>query len=203
MGSSFLFGEIEDVTKENLQRLVPPDQVKSLLQLFLLGRAADGILNLLQEVIAEPGLSPARMRILMVLRFQLPDGRATPLLLSEKVGVTKPTMTGFLNALERDRLILSVANEKDRRSVRIQLSPAGRAVVERVLPRLAHAAHHLILHLHPHAPKLPEMVACFEAALAAVHAKLGNGRKETPNGARTGRPRQGKMRMNRRGRRNV
>ena len=175
MGSSFLFGEIGDVAEEDLRRVVQPDQVRSLLQLFLLGRAADGLLKLLEEAIAEPGLSPARMRILMVLMFQLHDGKATPLLLAKKVGVTKPTMTGFLNALERDGFIGCVENEEDGRSVRIQLSPAGRAVVERVLPRLANAAHQLISQLD--SDRLPEMVGCLETALASVHTKPD---KETP-----------------------
>lgn len=59
--------------------------------------------------------------------------------LGERTLITKGTLTGVLDRLEARRLIRRTPSEQDRRSVFVQLSPAGEALFEKVFPR--HVAH--------------------------------------------------------------
>jgi len=59
----------------------------------------------------------------------------TATVLSRHLLVTAGNLTGIVDRLERDGLVKRTAHESDRRSVRIRLSPAGRRMMGRVLPR--------------------------------------------------------------------
>ena len=76
------------------------------------------------------GLSEGRFVILVVL-LKL-DGALAPHDLAERIGVTRATMTGLLDGLERDRLVARRRDKRDRRSVKISLTPAGRNLAERL-----------------------------------------------------------------------
>ena len=58
----------------------------------------------------------------------------TPSVISERVLVPSPTMTATLDVLERRGWVERIANPQDRRSVLVQITPEGRAVVDRLLP---------------------------------------------------------------------
>ena len=75
-------------------------------------------------------LSEGRFVILVVL-LKL-DGALAPHDLAERIGVTRATMTGLLDGLERDRLVARRRDKRDRRSVKISLTPAGRDLAERL-----------------------------------------------------------------------
>ena len=55
--------------------------------------------------------------------------------IGEKTLITKGTLTGILDRLEAKRLIRRVPLSEDRRSTRIQLTPAGQRMFEREFPR--------------------------------------------------------------------
>lgn len=57
-----------------------------------------------------------------------------PSLLAEKVGVTRATMTGLLDGLERERLVERVFAQDDRRKVAIRLTETGLSRLETMLP---------------------------------------------------------------------
>ncbi len=76
------------------------------------------------------GLSEGRFVILVVL---LAAGEAlAPHDLAARIGVTRATMTGLLDGLERGGLVARRRNRHDRRSVNIALTAAGRDLAERV-----------------------------------------------------------------------
>jgi len=75
-------------------------------------------------------LSEGRFTVLIVL---LMTGEAlAPHDLAERVGVTRATMTGLLDGLERGGLIARRRDRRDRRSVKIALTTTGRALAERL-----------------------------------------------------------------------
>lgn len=76
------------------------------------------------------GLSEGRFVILVVLLTA--SEPLAPHDLAERVGVTRATMTGLLDGLERGGLIARRRDRLDRRSVKIALTPAGRDLTERV-----------------------------------------------------------------------
>lgn len=59
---------------------------------------------------------------------------STPSLLAEKLGVTRATMTGLLDGLEQSGLVVRVFAKEDRRSIKIQLTSAGQAKLDVVMP---------------------------------------------------------------------
>jgi DNA-binding MarR family transcriptional regulator len=75
------------------------------------------------------GLSEGRFVLLFLLRDR-PDGLA-PHVLADRAGVTRGTITGLLDGLERDGLVRRTADPEDRRRVRVMLTTSGEAVTAR------------------------------------------------------------------------
>jgi DNA-binding MarR family transcriptional regulator len=59
---------------------------------------------------------------------------STPAELAEKAGVTRATMTGLIDTLEKDGLARRETDPNDRRTVLVRLTPAGEALLESTLP---------------------------------------------------------------------
>jgi DNA-binding MarR family transcriptional regulator len=70
----------------------------------------------------------ARLSALSVLVF---GGVVTLSELARREGVSRPTMSRLVDALVREGLVTRVADETDRRAVRIEASARGRDVLER------------------------------------------------------------------------
>ncbi|MFC0268160.1 MarR family winged helix-turn-helix transcriptional regulator [Kushneria aurantia] len=81
-------------------------------------------------LLAPHGLSEGRFVMLFLLDATA-DGLA-PNELAERAGVTRATVTGLLDGLERARLIERHAAAGDRRAQRIRLTPEGSEVAKRV-----------------------------------------------------------------------
>lgn len=73
--------------------------------------------------LARHQLSDSKFVMLIVLH-EAKDGLA-PNELATRCGVTRATMTGLIDGLERDGLARRMADDKDRRSVKIRLSERG------------------------------------------------------------------------------
>ncbi|QVQ36397.1 MarR family transcriptional regulator [Pseudochrobactrum algeriensis] len=69
-------------------------------------------------------LSESRFVILFLLQ-QEPEGLA-PHLLAERAGITRATLTGLLDGLERDGFILRNHSQTDRRSIIVTLTDKGK-----------------------------------------------------------------------------
>lgn len=76
------------------------------------------------RLLAPHGLSEGRFVVLFLLDAHA-DGLA-PNILAEQAGVTRATMTGLLDGLERAKLIVRHADEQDRRALRIALTSQGK-----------------------------------------------------------------------------
>jgi DNA-binding MarR family transcriptional regulator len=81
---------------------------------------------------ARHGLSQARFVVLMQLQRE--EEGLRPAELAERTGVTRATMTGLLDGLEREGLILRRAHAEDGRMSVVRLSAKGRQRLEGLLP---------------------------------------------------------------------
>ena len=71
-------------------------------------------------------LSEGKFMLLVLLR-NLPEGLA-PHELAERAGVTRATITGLLDGLERDGFLARHGDKEDRRKVSVRLTAKGQAV---------------------------------------------------------------------------
>lgn len=84
----------------------------------------------LGEVYRRHGIDGGEYDVLAALRRSGPSYRLTPTELYRSVLVTSATMTERLDRLERRNLILRLRAPDDRRSVLVELTPTGRAVID-------------------------------------------------------------------------
>lgn len=90
-----------------------------------INRASSTVLN-------EFGLSEGRLVLLFLLSRQ-PAG-LSPALLAEQAGVTRATITGLLDGLEHQQLLVRQNNTSDRRVLTVKLTEAGQELCEHLLP---------------------------------------------------------------------
>ena len=62
------------------------------------------------------------------------DLTSTPSDLAEKAGVSRATMTGLIDGLERDGLVQRLTDASDRRKSTIKLTAEGQAKLDDVMP---------------------------------------------------------------------
>jgi len=62
------------------------------------------------------------------------DAPATPAALADQSRVTRATITGLIDTLEKDGLVIREADKKDRRTLHVSLTRQGKAFVKRMLP---------------------------------------------------------------------
>jgi DNA-binding MarR family transcriptional regulator len=85
-------------------------------------------------------------RSLVVLASRGPQGMAA---LAEAVGVTSPTASRMCERLVRKGLVTRRSGRRDRRQVRIALSPSGRQLVEGVTARRRAELEQLVASIPP------------------------------------------------------
>lgn len=94
-------------------------------------RTADLVNDRQRAFLGRTRLTQGRFSVLMLLRHAFDEtDPATPAALAEMAGVTRATMTGLLNTLERDGLIAREADPHDRRLIRVQLTAEGNDFLE-------------------------------------------------------------------------
>jgi DNA-binding MarR family transcriptional regulator len=62
------------------------------------------------------------------------EGHATPAGLAEKTGVTRATISGLLDGLQKDGLIERRSDPEDRRLIRVHLTSAGQIFLDKIRP---------------------------------------------------------------------
>jgi len=87
---------------------------------------ASGIDRACAARLAPHHLSEGKFVLLFLLR-DLPEGLA-PHELAERAGVTRATITGLLDGLERDGFLARYGDKEDRRKVSVRLTTKGQAV---------------------------------------------------------------------------
>ena len=91
------------------------------------------------------GLSGTSFNTLMIL-----EGSQEPLCpseIGERLLVTRGTMTGVLDSLEKRGLIVRRPDERDRRMLRIELTDKARALLNEIVPTLHRCEAELLAHL--------------------------------------------------------
>jgi DNA-binding MarR family transcriptional regulator len=82
---------------------------------------------------ARHGISQARFLVLINL-YKTEGHGLTPAVLADLLNVTRATITGLLDTLERDAMVAREPDPDDRRSVLVRLSLTGRRFLEAMMP---------------------------------------------------------------------
>jgi DNA-binding MarR family transcriptional regulator len=96
-------------------------------------RTGDELLALDEQVLASHGTRHGRFNLLMML-MKCSEGQATPAGLAEKTGVTRATISGLLDGLQKDGLIERHPDPEDRRLIRVYLTSAGQSFLDKIRP---------------------------------------------------------------------
>src|SRR6266446_3470557 len=84
-------------------------------------RTGDELLALDEQVLTSYGTRHGRFNLLMMLKH-CGVGKATPADLAEKTGVTRATITGLLDGLEKEGLVERCPDPENRRSRQVKLT---------------------------------------------------------------------------------
>jgi DNA-binding MarR family transcriptional regulator len=95
-------------------------------------RTGDELLAMDERILASLGIRHGRLKLLMILLKC--KGDTTPASLAEKTGVTRATISGLLDGLEKDGLVTRQHDPDDRRLIRVSLTVAGKALLDKVRP---------------------------------------------------------------------
>jgi DNA-binding MarR family transcriptional regulator len=109
---------------------IDPRAVESFLVLL---RVASDVLNGFEAFLANYGMSQGKFTVLMVLNRD-PGTGLSPSELADRCGVTRATMTGLLDGLEREKLIHREGNASDRRKAVVRLATKARKLLDGILP---------------------------------------------------------------------
>jgi DNA-binding MarR family transcriptional regulator len=123
-------------TSKSLERFVlryPDADIAAISDFVNLLRATSDISTALDKLLAKHELLQGRWWVLVLLMRQ-DDLTSSPTDLAEKAGVTKATMTGFIDGLVREDLVTRVMDDVDRRKLLIKLTDAGQQKLDRVMP---------------------------------------------------------------------
>ncbi len=114
-----------------------PDLDPSACEAFLhLLRAGDESARVVETQLAQHNISQGRFSVLMILANRC--GGDVPALgpaeLAEAAGVSRATMTGLIDTLERDGLVTREPATVDRRMMSVCLTAKGREILTAILP---------------------------------------------------------------------
>lgn len=121
-----------DTLKRFADRYVEMDVTA--VQTFLgLLRVASDVIENLDACLARHDLLQGRWWVLILLMREQ-NLTASPSVLAEKAGVTRATMTGLLDSLERTGLIERIPHDEDRRMLNVRLTEKGQQRLDEVMP---------------------------------------------------------------------
>ncbi len=130
----FLLRDLPD--QDCLQRLktrYPQMESESIRAIMCLVRTANDVTEGFERFLAKHGLSHGRFAILMYLNRN-PETSVNQTHLAEAYGVSKATITGLIDGLERDTMVERLPDPTDRRASLVRLAPAGREFLAAFLP---------------------------------------------------------------------
>ncbi|MDC0358854.1 MarR family transcriptional regulator [Oligoflexia bacterium] len=126
---------LEDI--EKFAQVIPEIEPVAVEALLTLLRLSSGIASSAERYFSEHSLSEGRFTILMMLRraqFLENLDSLSPAELAERTGVTRATVSGLLDKLEKDDLISRETFKEDRRKISVKLLPAGEKRLADALP---------------------------------------------------------------------
>lgn len=104
-----------------------------MLQFLTLLHVATDLSNGLDRYLGSHALLQGRWWVLILLMRE-EDGVSTPSSLADKAGVSRATMTGLLDNLQRDKLVTRMVAATDRRQTQVKLTEKGQAKLDEVMP---------------------------------------------------------------------
>ncbi|PTY07208.1 MarR family transcriptional regulator [Opitutaceae bacterium EW11] len=114
-----------------------PDLDPSACEVFMhVLRAGDEAFRVADDHLACHHISPGRFTVLLLLldkAHNCPKAH-TPAELADMAGVTRATMTGLVDTLERDGFVTRTPDPNDRRMMSVSLTEHGKARLEAILP---------------------------------------------------------------------
>ncbi|HEX7194069.1 MAG TPA: MarR family transcriptional regulator [Chthoniobacterales bacterium] len=96
-------------------------------------KTGDELLALDNQILSTFGTRHGRFNLLMMLKH-CTVSTTTPADLAEKAGVTRATITGLLDGLERDGFVERCPDPGNRRSIQVKLTATGQEFLEKVRP---------------------------------------------------------------------
>ena len=96
-------------------------------------RAGDDLYEAKTAYLAQHGISQGRFTVLLLLD-RCGETPCTPASLAEESRVTRATMTGLLDTLERDGFVTRKVDLEDRRMVHVRLTRHGQTFIKEMLP---------------------------------------------------------------------
>lgn len=116
-----------------------PDLDPSATEVFLhLLRAGDETFRVVEAHLAQHEISQGRFGVLMALWGSChragKDNPLTPAELADRTGVTRATITGLVDTLERAGLVTRSPHPEDRRMMSVCLTKRAHELLERILP---------------------------------------------------------------------
>ena len=119
----------------NRHALLYPEVDQQMMMTHIMMRKLSSRVDHAYEIsMAKDGMSVQRF-LAMVHLMSAPKYSLTPADLAMQCGVTRATMTGVVDTLEKAGFVERISNPDDRRSLTIKLLPAGRKKMEAFLPR--------------------------------------------------------------------
>ena len=116
---------------------------------LVLLRVASDVFEGMGAHLARHELSQGRFMVLVLLdRHERGEG-VSPSEIAEQLGVTRATVTGLLDGLEKEALISRQTHPEDRRAFCIELTPKGRQFLATLLPGHYRRIAGLMAHLNP------------------------------------------------------
>lgn len=101
-------------------------------------RTGDEAFRVVESHLAQHNLTQGGFSVMMALWGQCQrEGREMPLSpagLAERTGVTRATITGLVDTLERDGLVRRAPDAHDRRMMTVELTPRGEKKLMKILP---------------------------------------------------------------------
>jgi DNA-binding MarR family transcriptional regulator len=122
---------------------IDPRAVEAFLVLW---RTATDTLSAFECFLGKHGMSQGKFTVLMILNRN-PEQGVNPSELADRAGVTRATMTGLLEGLEREKLISRQGDRVDRRRAVVRLTPAARTMLDGLLPDYFSQLHLLMTDL--------------------------------------------------------
>lgn len=118
-----------------LEKINPDIQPLAVQTVLWLTRAHDAVVSVQTEELRPLNLSPSAFNMLMALRAA-PDNTLEPCQLADQLLVSRPSVTGLLDTLQRRGLVERHPHSGDRRRLLVVLTDAGHELLRSHFPAL-------------------------------------------------------------------
>lgn len=108
--------------------------VESTLTALEMLRVSREMMSMAERFFASFQISSGKFSAMMLLFRHREEGGLSPSVLAEKAGVTKATMTGLIDGLEKMKFISRTPRKDDRRSVEVRINENGIRFLNGILP---------------------------------------------------------------------